>query len=155
MDIHEYQAKEILKSFGVGVPDGALAYSPEQAAYRARELGGSKWVVKAQVHAGGRGKAGGVKLCSADNEIIDVTSDLFGRKLVTHQTGPEGKGIYRIYVEAATPFEREIYLGFVLHRTKQPVMIVASPKATVSPPCSRSATASSRRMLLPELAQVK
>ncbi len=67
MDIHEYQAKEILKSFGVGVPDGALAYSPEQAAYRARELGGAKWVVKAQVHAGGRGKAGGVKLCSSEH----------------------------------------------------------------------------------------
>jgi len=126
MDIHEYQAKEILKSFGVGVPDGALAYSPEQAAYRARELGGAKWVVKAQVHAGGRGKAGGVKLCSSEHEILDVTSDMFGMKLVTHQTGPEGKGVYRVYVEAATPFEREIYLGFVLDRTSQRIMIVAS-----------------------------
>ena len=126
MDIHEYQAKEILKRFGVAVPDGALAYSPEQAAYRARELGGSKWIVKAQVHAGGRGKAGGVKLCSSENEIQDVTAELFGRKLVTHQTGPEGKGIYRIYVEAACPFEREIYLGFVLNRSTQRVMIVAS-----------------------------
>jgi len=126
MDIHEYQAKEILKSFGVAVPDGALAYSPEQAAYRARELGGSKWVVKAQIHAGGRGKAGGVKLCSSDHEILDVTADLFGMKLVTHQTGPEGKGVYRVYVEAATPFSREIYLGFVLDRTSQRVMIVAS-----------------------------
>ncbi|MFO1176237.1 MAG: malate--CoA ligase subunit beta [Paracoccaceae bacterium] len=126
MDIHEYQAKEILKSFGVAVPDGALAYSPEQAAYRARELGGNKWIVKAQVHAGGRGKAGGVKLCSSDHEIIDVTGDLFGRKLVTHQTGPEGKGIYRVYVEAACAFDQEIYLGFVLDRTSQRVMIVAS-----------------------------
>ena len=126
MDVHEYQAKEILKSFGVAVPDGALAYSPEQAAYRARELGGNKWIVKAQVHAGGRGKAGGVKLCSSDHEIIDVTGDLFGRKLVTHQTGPEGKGIYRVYVESACAFDREIYLGFVLDRTTQRVMIVAS-----------------------------
>jgi len=126
MDIHEYQAKEILSKFGVAVPEGALAYSPEQAAYRARELGGSKWIVKAQVHAGGRGKAGGVKLCSSENEIQDVTAELFGRKLVTHQTGPEGKGIYRIYVEAACPFEREIYLGFVLNRSTQRVMIVAS-----------------------------
>ena len=126
MDIHEYQAKEILKSFGVTVPDGALAYSPEQAAYRARELGGTKWVVKAQVHAGGRGKAGGVKLCSSDHEILDVCSDMFGMKLVTHQTGPEGKGVYRVYVEAATPFNREIYLGFVLDRTSQRIMIVAS-----------------------------
>lgn len=126
MDIHEYQAKEILKSFGVGVPEGALAYSPEQAAYRARELGGDRWVVKAQVHAGGRGKAGGVRLCSSDHEIQEASSDMFGMKLVTHQTGPEGKGVYRVYVEAATPFTREIYLGLVLDRTSQRVMIVAS-----------------------------
>jgi succinyl-CoA synthetase beta subunit len=126
MDIHEYQAKEILKSFGVTVPDGALAYSPEQAAYRARELGGTKWVVKAQVHAGGRGKAGGVKLCSSDHEILDVCTEMFGMQLVTHQTGPEGKGVYRVYVEAATPFNREIYLGLVLDRTSQRIMIVAS-----------------------------
>ncbi|MEM6658463.1 MAG: malate--CoA ligase subunit beta [Pseudomonadota bacterium] len=126
MDIHEYQAKEILSNFGVDVPSGALAYSPEQAAYRARELGGDKWIVKAQVHAGGRGKAGGVKLCTSDSEIHDACDHLFGHKLVTHQTGPEGKGIYRVYVEAAVPIDREIYLGFVLDRTSQRVMIVAS-----------------------------
>lgn len=126
MDIHEYQAKEILAGFGVTVPDGALAYSPEQAAYRARELGGERWVVKAQVHAGGRGKAGGVKICGSDAEIQDASEEMFGMKLVTHQTGPEGKGVYRVYVEAAVPIEREIYLGFVLDRTTQRVMIVAS-----------------------------
>ncbi|WP_171236621.1 malate--CoA ligase subunit beta [Ruegeria sp. HKCCA6837] len=126
MDIHEYQAKELLSNFGVDVPPGALAYSPEQAAYRARELGGEKWIVKAQVHAGGRGKAGGVKLCNTENEIYQACDDLFGRKLVTHQTGPEGKGIYRVYVEAAVPIDREIYLGFVLDRSSQRVMIVAS-----------------------------
>ena len=126
MDIHEYQAKEILAKFGVAVPIGALAYSPEQAAYRAREMGGERWIVKAQVHAGGRGKAGGVKICNSDHEIQDVTNDMFGRKLVTHQTGPEGKGIYRVYVEQVTTFSREIYLGLVLDRTSQRVMIVAS-----------------------------
>ena len=126
MDIHEYQAKEVLSNFGVTVPDGALAYSPEQAAYRARELGGERWVVKAQVHAGGRGKAGGVKVCNSEVEIHDATDAMFGQKLVTHQTGPEGKGIYRVYVEAAVPIAREIYLGFVLDRTSQRVMIVAS-----------------------------
>lgn len=126
MDIHEYQAKEVLAGFGVAIPDGALAYSPEQAAYRARELGGERWVVKAQVHAGGRGKAGGVKICSSDLEINDACEDMFGMKLVTHQTGPEGKGVYRVYVEAAVPIAREIYLGFVLDRTTQRVMIVAS-----------------------------
>ena len=126
MDIHEYQAKEILAGFGVEVPPGALAYSPEQAAYRARELGGDKWIVKAQVHAGGRGKSGGVKLCDSDHEIQEASENMFGRKLVTHQTGPEGKGIYRVYVEAAVPIEREYYLGFVMDRSSQRVMIVAS-----------------------------
>jgi len=126
MDIHEYQAKEILKNFGVTVPAGGLAYSPEQAAYRAREMGGDKWIVKAQIHAGGRGKAGGVKLCTTDDEILDAASEMLGRKMVTHQTGPEGKGVYRLYVEAAVPIEREIYLGFVLDRTTQRIMIVAS-----------------------------
>ncbi len=126
MDIHEYQAKEVLSNFGVAVPSGALAYSPEQAAYRARELGGDKWIVKAQVHAGGRGKAGGVKLCQSESEIYEACEDMFGRKLVTHQTGPEGKGIYRVYVESAVPIDREIYLGFVLDRSSQRVMIVAS-----------------------------
>ena len=126
MDIHEYQAKEVLSNFGVEIPAGALAYSPEQAAYRAREMGGEKWIVKAQVHAGGRGKAGGVKLCDTDHEIQEACEGMFGKKLVTHQTGPEGKGIYRVYVEAAVPIDREIYLGFVLDRTSQRIMIVAS-----------------------------
>ena len=89
-------------------------------------MGGDRWIVKAQVHAGGRGKAGGVKICNSENEIQDATNSLFGRKLVTHQTGPEGKGIYRIYVEQVTPFSREIYLGLVLDRSTQRVMIVAS-----------------------------
>lgn len=126
MDIHEYQAKEVLSNFGVEIPAGALAYSPEQAAYRAREMGGEKWIVKAQIHAGGRGKAGGVKLCNNDHEIQAACEGMFGKKLVTHQTGPEGKGIYRVYVEAAVPIDREIYLGFVLDRTSQRIMIVAS-----------------------------
>jgi succinyl-CoA synthetase beta subunit len=164
MDIHEYQAKEILAKFGVAVPAGALAYSPEQAAYRARELGGDRWIVKAQVHAGGRGKAGGVKLCKSEHEIQDATNDMFGRKLVTHQTGPEGKGIYRVYVESAVDFGREIYLGFVLDRTSQRVMIVASseggmeieeisakrPRRSCGPPSNpRSACRNSRRARSP------
>lgn len=126
MDIHEYQAKEVLAKFGVTVPRGALAYSPEQAAYRARELGGDRWVVKAQIHAGGRGKAGGVKVCASDNEIHEASEGMFGQKLVTHQTGPEGKGVYRVYVEEALHIDHEFYLGFVLDRTSQRVMIVAS-----------------------------
>ncbi len=126
MDIHEYQAKDLLSNFGVETPAGALAYSPEQATYRARELGGEKWIVKAQVHAGGRGKAGGVKLCDNEHEIQEACEGMFGSKLVTHQTGPEGKGVYRVYVEAAVPIEQEYYLGFVMDRSTQRVMIVAS-----------------------------
>ena len=91
MDIHEYQAKELLSEFGVPVPRGGLAYSPEQAAYRAREIGGERWVVKAQVHAGGRGKAGGIKVCADENQVWDAADALLGTRLVTHQTGPRGK----------------------------------------------------------------
>jgi malate-CoA ligase subunit beta len=91
MDIHEYQAKELLKGFGVSIPAGGLAYSPEQAVYRAKEIGGERWVVKAQIHSGARGKAGGIKVCSTDNEIWDAAEHLLGRRLVTHQTGARGK----------------------------------------------------------------
>lgn len=126
MDIHEYQAKEILKDFGVAIPAGGLAYSPEQAVYRSKEIGGEKWVVKAQIHSGARGKAGGIKVCSNDHEIWETADDLLGKRLVTHQTGPRGKVVHRLYIEAATGIEREIYLGFVLDRQSERVMVVAS-----------------------------
>jgi malate-CoA ligase subunit beta len=126
MDIHEYQAKEILSRFGVAVPQGALAYSPEQAAYRAREIGGKLWVVKAQVHTGGRGKAGGVKLCRSEDEVLEAAEDLLGKKLVTYQSGPAGKIVGRIYVEGGVAISRELYLGFVLDRKSERVMVVAS-----------------------------
>jgi len=126
MDIHEYQAKELLANFGVQIPRGGLAYSPEQAAYRTTELGGDKWVVKAQVHSGGRGKAGGIKVCSSDNEVWEAADELLGKRLATHQTGPRGKVIYRLYVEAAVPIKRELYLGLVLDRQSERVMIAAS-----------------------------
>ncbi|WP_120495522.1 malate--CoA ligase subunit beta [Kiloniella sp. EL199] len=126
MDIHEYQAKSILANFGVTIPRGGLAYSPEQAAYRAREIGGNKWVVKAQVHTGGRGKAGGVTLCENEEQVFDAADKMFGKRLVTNQTGPDGKFIYRVYVEGGVQIEREIYLGFVLDRKSERIMIVAS-----------------------------
>jgi succinyl-CoA synthetase beta subunit len=126
MDIHEYQAKELLAGFGVPVPRGGLAYSPEQAAYRAREIGGDRWIVKAQIHSGARGKAGGIKLCSTEHEVWDAADALFGKRLVTHQTGPRGKVVYRVYVEAAVPIQRELYLGLVLDRKSERVMVVAS-----------------------------
>ena len=126
MDIHEYQAKEILARFGVATPKGALAYSPEQAAYRAREIGGKLWVVKAQVHTGGRGKAGGVKICRSEDEVADAADELLGKKLVTHQSGPAGKIVGRLYVEGGVAIAKELYLGFVLDRKSERVMVVAS-----------------------------
>lgn len=126
MEIHEYQAKELLNNFGVLTPSGGLAYSPEQAVYRAKEIGGDKWVVKAQIHSGARGKAGGIKICSNDDEIWNAADELLGKKLVTHQTGPAGKVVHRLYVEAGTDIQREIYLGFVLDRAAERVSVVAS-----------------------------
>ena len=126
MDIHEYQAKEILARFGVPVPRGGLAYSPEQAGYRARELGGNAWVVKAQVHSGGRGAAGGVKLCRSEAEVQAFAATLVGKQLVTKQTDANGKGVYRLWVEGASDIARELYLGFVLDRKSERIMIVAS-----------------------------
>ena len=126
MDIHEYQAKEILARFGVPVPRGGLAYSPEQAGYRARELGGKAWVVKAQIHSGGRGAAGGVKLCRSAEEVHPFAGTLFGKQLVTKQTDANGKGVYRVWVEGASDIAKEMYLGLVLDRKSERIMIVAS-----------------------------
>ena len=126
MDIHEYQAKEILSRFGVPVPRGGLAYSPEQAGYRAREIGGKAWVVKAQIHSGGRGQAGGVRVCKSEEEVRDFAATLFGRNLVTKQTGAQGKAVYRVWIEEASDIARELYLGFVLDRKSERIMIVAS-----------------------------
>jgi succinyl-CoA synthetase beta subunit len=127
VDIHEYQAKELLAGFGVAIPRGGVAYSPEQAVYRASEIGGTRWAVKAQIHSGARGKAGGIKLCTSEDEVRAAAKALLGKKLVTHQTGPEGRVVHRLYVEAAVPIAREVYIGFVLDRTTQRVMVVAAP----------------------------
>lgn len=126
MEIHEYQAKEILQRFGVLVPRGGLAYSPEQAQYRAREIGGDSWVVKAQIHSGGRGKAGGVKVCHNEADVYDAANGMFGKRLVTNQSGPAGKGVYRVYVESGVGIARELYLGLVLDRSSERIMVVAS-----------------------------
>jgi malate-CoA ligase subunit beta len=126
VDIHEYQAKELLSSFGVAIPRGAVAYSPDQAVYSATELGGWHWAVKAQIHSGGRGKAGGIKLCKTYREVHDAAKELLGKKLVTNQTGPEGKIVQKLYIEVAEPFERELYLGFVLDRKIERIRVIAS-----------------------------
>ena len=126
MDVHEYQAKELLAKFGVAVARGAVAHTPEQAVYAATELGGSHWAVKAQVHAGGRGKAGGVKLCRTYHDVRKIAEDLLGKRLVTVQTGPEGKLVQRVYIEVADKIAREFYLSFVLDRKTERINIIAS-----------------------------
>ncbi|HTT07260.1 MAG TPA: malate--CoA ligase subunit beta [Gammaproteobacteria bacterium] len=126
MEIHEYQAKEILAGFGVQILSGGLAYSPEQAVYRAKEIGGSAWAVKAQIHSGARGKAGGIKVCRNDDQIWGAADELLGKRLVTHQTGPAGKVVHRLYIEAGCDIDREIYLAYVLDRAAERVAVVAS-----------------------------
>ena len=126
MDIHEYQAKEILSRFGVPTPRGGLAWSPEQVAYQARQIDKGPYVVKAQIHSGGRGEAGGVKVCQTDDEAHRYAKTLFGMELRTKQTGMRGKDVYRVWVEEATDIAKEMYLGFVLDRKSERIMIVAS-----------------------------
>ena len=132
MDIHEYQAKEILSSFGVTIPRGGIVYSPENAENKAREIGGSKWVVKAQIHSGARGKAGGIIVCNSPLEVAQATDKLLGKKLITNQTGPEGKIVNRIYIEEATDIEKELYLGLVFDRSSESIMVVASTEGGMS-----------------------
>jgi malate-CoA ligase subunit beta len=127
MDIHEYQAKELLSAFGVPVPKGGVAYSADQAVYRTTEIGGMRWVVKAQIHSGARGKAGGVRLCATDADVRQAAKDLLGKVLVTTQTGPEGLPVHRVLVEQALPIERELYVGLVLDRKHERIVVVAHP----------------------------
>ena len=132
MDIHEYQAKKILAGFGVTIPRGGIVYSPENAENKAPELGGSKWVVKAQVHSGARGKAGGIVVCNSVLEVAQAADKLLGKKLITNQTGPEGKIINRVYIEEATDIKKELYLGLVFDRSSESIMVVASTEGGMS-----------------------
>ena len=126
MNIHEFQAKQVLGRFGVPVPKGQAASTPDEAAAAFRALGQPKAVIKAQIHAGGRGKAGGVKLISAADEARDFAARLLGKPLVTHQTGPEGRVVRRVYLEEASQVARELYLGMVVDRKAAAVAVIAS-----------------------------
>ncbi|HVN84641.1 MAG TPA: ADP-forming succinate--CoA ligase subunit beta [Candidatus Binatia bacterium] len=130
MNIHEFQAKEILRKYGVAVPRGKAATNAEEAAAIAREFGGVS-VVKAQIHAGGRGKAGGVKVCKTPEEVRDFANALIGRKLVTHQTGPAGREVRRVLVEEGSAIARELYLGIVIDRASGRVTMMASAEGGV------------------------
>ena len=127
MNIHEYQAKEIFRKYGVPTPRGAVAFSGPEAKKVAEELGGNLWVVKAQIHAGGRGKAGGVKLAKTLDEVEKIAEEMLGMKLVTHQTGPEGKIVKKVYIEEGADIKAEYYLGMVLDRAlEMPVMMAST-----------------------------
>ena len=131
MNIHEYQAKELLAKFGVAVPRGGVAYSAAEAVEVARRLGGQVWVVKAQIHAGGRGKAGGVKLARSEDEVAAAARAMLGNKLVTHQTGPEGRDVKRVYVEEGCEIARELYLSLLIDRTTGRVTLIGSTEGGV------------------------
>ncbi|MBI2412827.1 MAG: ADP-forming succinate--CoA ligase subunit beta [Deltaproteobacteria bacterium] len=134
MNIHEYQAKQILAKYGVAVPKGKIAFTPAEAEEAAREFlneSNGVCVVKAQIHAGGRGKAGGVKLAKSKDEAANIARELLGKILVTHQTGPQGKEVKKVYVEEGCGIARELYLGFVVDRSTQRVAIMASSEGGV------------------------
>jgi len=126
MNIHEYQAKSLLRPYGVAVPRGHVAYTVEEAFAKAQELGGPVWVVKAQIHAGGRGKAGGVKLAKSLDEVKAAAERMLGMTLITHQTGPEGKRVKRVYIEEGCDIKRELYLGMLVDRATGRVTVMAS-----------------------------
>ncbi|SDY90722.1 succinyl-CoA synthetase (ADP-forming) beta subunit [Collimonas sp. OK242] len=126
MNIHEYQGKEILRKFGVTTPRGFPCFSADDAVQAAQKLGGKVWVVKAQIHAGGRGKGGGVKLARSIDEVREHASNILGMTLVTHQTGPEGRMVKRLLVEEGADIQRELYVGMVVDRSSQRVALMAS-----------------------------
>jgi len=131
MNIHEYQAKQVLAKYKVPVPKGQVAYTPHEAVLAAQGLGGKLWVVKAQIHAGGRGKGGGVKLAKSLDEVETLARNMIGMTLVTHQTGPEGKLVKRVYVEQGTTIKKEMYLSMVVDRETSCVTFVASSEGGV------------------------
>lgn len=131
MNIHEYQAKELLRHYGIRTAAGKLAFSPEQAVIGYRNLACEKCVVKAQIHAGARGKAGGIIVCSSDREVAKAANKLLGTNLITQQTGTQGKRIEKIYIETASSIDREIYLAFVLDRSSERVVAIAAAEGGV------------------------
>ncbi len=126
MKIHEYQAKELLKQYNVALPKGKVAFSVDDAVAAAMEIGGDTWVVKAQIHAGGRGKGGGVKVARSIDELIQYSNQILGMNLVTHQTGPEGKIVKRLLIEQGVSIARELYIGITLDRAVSKNVIMAS-----------------------------
>ncbi|PSB92357.1 ADP-forming succinate--CoA ligase subunit beta [Candidatus Pandoraea novymonadis] len=126
MKIHEYQGKEILRRFGVAVPRGIPAFSVDEAVKAAEELRGSVWVVKAQIHAGGRGKGGGVKVAKSIEQVREYANEILGMQLVTHQTGPEGQKVNRLLIEEGADIKNELYVGLIVDRLSQKIVLMGS-----------------------------
>lgn len=126
MNIHEYQTKELLRGYGVAVPNGRVTHNVDNAVTIAEDLGGDRWVVKAQIHAGGRGKGGGVKVATSLDEVRQFTDEMIGMQLVTPQTGPEGRLVQRVLVEQACDIKKEYYLGMIIDRATQRITMIAS-----------------------------
>ena len=126
MNIHEHQAKQILKKYGAVVPDGVFALNVEDLVEKAKTLKTKKYVLKAQIHAGGRGKAGGVKILSSIEELSSAANELFGKTLVTHQTGPEGREVKRLYVEESSNIDKELYLSCLVDRASSKIAFISS-----------------------------
>tara|TARA_E500000331_G_scaffold353735_1_gene405095 strand:- start:60344 stop:61531 length:1188 start_codon:yes stop_codon:yes gene_type:complete len=126
LNLHEYQSKTIFRDFGISVPKGVIAYNVKEAIDAASAIGGNVWVVKAQVHAGGRGKAGGVKLAHSIDEVAEYTSTLIGKKLITHQTGTDGLPINSVYIEEGSEIQRELYLSLLVDRSREKVVVMCS-----------------------------
>lgn len=131
MKIHEYQAKEILRKFNVAVPKGKVAFTPDEAVQAAKEIGGKLWVIKAQIHAGGRGKGGGVKLAKNLREVRSLAKKMLGMTLITHQTGPEGKVVRRLLIEQGVDIEKELYVGITLDRSQSKNVVMVSTEGGV------------------------
>lgn len=131
MNIHEYQGKGILKQYGVNVPEGQVAFTVDEAVEAAQNLGTDVVVVKAQIHAGGRGKAGGVKVAKSVEEVRTYASEILGKVLVTHQTGPEGKEVKRLLIEQGCDIKKEYYVGVVVDRATESVVMMASEEGGV------------------------
>jgi succinyl-CoA synthetase beta subunit len=131
LNIHEYQAKDLLSRYGVRVPTGKVAFTADGAEQIARDLNCERFVVKAQIHAGGRGKGGGVKLAASPAEVRQIASEMLGMRLTTHQTGPEGKIVKKLLVEEASNIEKEMYLGVVIDRAQEKIVLMASPEGGV------------------------
>ena len=126
MNIHEYQAKDLLKEFGAPVPKGVVIYDIKEVAQKTKTLGTNNLVVKAQIHAGGRGKAGGIKLVKTNEDLIKEISNMFGKTLITHQTGPQGKKVKRLYIEEASEIQKEFYLSCLVDRASSKIAFISS-----------------------------